>query len=49
MDTVGKVLAYMTDNQATGEDAAFYFLKNNEEIWSAWLTPDQVKKVKKAL
>ena len=49
MDTVGSVLAYMADNQANGEDGAFYFLKNFEPVWSQWLTPAQVKKVKKAL
>lgn len=49
METVGGVLAYMTDNQANGEDAAFYFLKNYEKVWSQWLSADQVKQVKKAL
>lgn len=49
MDTVGGVLAYMSDNQANGEDAAFYFLKNYEKVWTEWLTPAQVKKVKDAL
>lgn len=49
MDTVGGVLAYMSDNQANGEDAAFYFLQNYEKVWSKWLTPEQVKQVKKAL
>lgn len=49
MDVVGGVLAYMADNQANGEDGAFYFLKNHESVWSKWLSADQVKKVKKAL
>jgi len=49
MDTVGGVLAYMSDNQANGEDAALYFLQKYESVWSKWLTADQVKKVKKAL
>lgn len=49
MDTVGGVLAYMSDNQANGEDAAFHFLKKYEDVWSKWLSADQVKKVKKAL
>jgi glycine betaine/proline transport system substrate-binding protein len=49
MDVVGGVLAHMSDNQANGEDGAFYFLKNHEDVWSKWLTADQVKKVKKAL
>ena len=49
MDVVGGVLAYMSDNQANGEDGAFYFLQNHEDIWSKWLSADQVKKIKKAL
>ena len=49
MDTVGGVLAYMSDNQANGEDAAFHFLQKYEHVWSQWLSADQVKKVKKAL
>ncbi|MDJ0880713.1 MAG: glycine betaine ABC transporter substrate-binding protein [Gammaproteobacteria bacterium] len=49
MKTVGGVLAYMSDNQANGEDAAFYFLQNYETVWSEWLSADQAKKVKKAL
>jgi glycine betaine/proline transport system substrate-binding protein len=49
MDTVGGVLAYMSDNQANGEDAAFYFLKNYQDTWTSWLMAEQVAKVKKAL
>jgi len=49
MDVVGGVLAYMSDNQANGEDGAFYFLKNFENVWTKWLSAEQVKKVKKAL
>jgi glycine betaine/proline transport system substrate-binding protein len=49
MDVVGDVLAYMSDNQANGEDGAYYFLKNREDVWSRWLTPEQAKKVRDAL
>lgn len=49
MDTVGGVLAYMADNQANGEDAAFYFLENYEDVWTSWLTKEQVASIKKAL
>lgn len=49
MDTVGGVLAYMSDNQANGEDAAFYFLKNYQHVWTGWLTAAQIKKIKKLL
>ncbi len=49
MDVVGDVLAYMADNQANGEDGAWYFLKKHPEVWTQWLTPEQVEKVKSAL
>lgn len=45
-DTVNKLLAWMTDNQATGEDAAIYFLSNNEDIWTKWVSPEVAEKVK---
>lgn len=47
--TVNKLLAWMTDNQATGEEGAKYFLKNNPKIWTAWVSPDVAEKVKKAV
>ncbi|MCQ6507857.1 ABC transporter substrate-binding protein, partial [Vibrio parahaemolyticus] len=31
--TVNKLIAWMTDNQATGEDGAKQFLKENEALW----------------
>ncbi|RCS25872.1 ABC transporter substrate-binding protein [Phyllobacterium salinisoli] len=45
-ETVNKLLAWMSDNQATGEDGAKYFLKNNEDIWSKWVSPEAAKKIK---
>lgn len=48
-ETVNKLLAWMTDNQATGEEGAEYFLENNEDIWTKWVTPDVAEKVKSAL
>lgn len=47
--TVNKLLAWMTDNQATGEEAASYFLKNNEDLWVQWVSPEAAEKVKSAL
>ena len=44
--TVGKVLAWMDENQATGEDGAAYFLKNYEDMWTKWVTPEVAEKVK---
>lgn len=47
--TVNKVLAWMTDNQAPGEDGAKYFLKNNEPIWSKWVSQDAAEKIRQSL
>ncbi len=48
-DTVQKLMAWMTDNQATGEDGAKHFLKENEAIWAKWVSPAVAQKVKAAL
>lgn len=48
-DTVNQLLAWMSDNQATGEDGARHFLKTQPDVWAAWVTPDVVAKVKAAL
>lgn len=46
--TVNELLAWMSDNQATGEEGAEFFLKNNPEIWTKWVSEDAAAKVKKA-
>lgn len=46
---MNKLLAWVEDNQADGEVAAEYFLKNHADTWSAWLPADAAAKVKKAL
>jgi len=48
-DHVQNLMAWMTANQATGEDGAKYFLKNNEAMWTKWLSPEVAQKVKAAL
>lgn len=48
-ETVNELLSYMTDNQTTGEDGAKYFLQNNEDVWTKWVTPDVAEKVKASL
>lgn len=48
-ETVQKLMAWMTDNQATGEAGAKYFLKNNEALWIKWVTPEAAQKIKAAL
>ncbi|KRW93897.1 ABC transporter substrate-binding protein [Paracoccus sp. MKU1] len=48
-DTVNKLMAWMTDNQATGEDGAREFLRENEETWTQWVTPEAAERIKAAL
>jgi glycine betaine/proline transport system substrate-binding protein len=48
-DTVNKLIAWMTDNQATGEDGAKHFLKENEDLWTKWVSPDVAEKIKASL
>ncbi|MGO4558195.1 ABC transporter substrate-binding protein [Mesorhizobium sp. 2RAF21] len=48
-DTVNKLLSWMTDNQATGEQGAKHFLKEQPEIWTKWVPEDVAEKIKKAV
>lgn len=47
--TVNVLLAWMADNQATGEEAAVHFLENNEDIWMSWVEPEVAEKIKASL
>jgi glycine betaine/proline transport system substrate-binding protein len=46
---VNGLLAWMTDNQATGDDGAHYFLENNKDIWTTWVSPEAAAKIEAAL
>lgn len=48
-DVVSKLMAWMTDNQATGSDGAQHFLKNQPDLWTQWVTPEAAEKIKAAL
>ena len=48
-DTVSKLLSWMTDNQATGEDGAKHFLKENPDQWTKWVSADAAAKIKASL
>jgi glycine betaine/proline transport system substrate-binding protein len=48
-ETVNGLLAWMSDNQASGEDGARHFLKEQPAVWEAWVTPEVAEKVKAAL
>jgi len=40
-----EILLWMTENQATGEQGAQYFLKNYRQIWQDWVSSQAVKKI----
>ncbi|MFY0597139.1 MAG: ABC transporter substrate-binding protein [Cognatishimia sp.] len=44
-DTVLGFLSWMEDNKATYEEAAVYFLLNNKDMWSGWISEDANKKL----
>lgn len=48
-DTVNGLLAWMSDNQATGADGAAHFLKTQPDLWTTWVTPEAAEKIKAAL
>ncbi|AYG61830.1 ABC transporter substrate-binding protein [Rhizobium jaguaris] len=48
-DTVNKLMAWMTDNQASGEDGAKHFLKDNKDVWTKWVSPEAAKKIEASL
>lgn len=48
-EVVNQLLAWMSDNQATGADGARYFLKNHPQVWTQWVSADTAAKVKAAL
>ena len=47
--TVNGLLAWMAENQATGEEAAWHFLEHDEDIWSAWVPAGVRDRIKAAL
>ncbi len=48
-DVINEILVYMDDNQAEGEDAAWYFLEEYPDVWAAWLSDDAAAKVRAAI
>ena len=48
-DTVNRLMAWMTDNQASGEEGAKEFLRQNEDLWLGWVTPEAADKIRAAL
>jgi len=48
-EAFGAVLTYMEKEQANGQAAAVWFLKNHEKTWSEWVPANIAAKVKAAL
>lgn len=48
-DTVNGVLAWMSEHQANGADAARHFLQTQPEIWERWVSADVATKVRAAV
>jgi len=46
---VSKALAYMQDNNATADEAAEHFLKENPDIWTQWVPAAVAETVKASL
>lgn len=46
---VGKIMLWMTQNQANGEDGAKWYFKNMPEVWTKWVPADVAEKVKAAI
>jgi len=46
---MNSMLVYMSDNQASGADAAIEFLLTQGSVWEKWVPADVAKKVKKSL
>ncbi|WP_428413511.1 ABC transporter substrate-binding protein [Pararhizobium sp.] len=47
--TVNNLMAWMTDNQASGDDGAKHFLAENPDLWTPWVSPKAAEKIKSAL
>ena len=48
-EIMNQMLVFMTDQKATGKDAAFEFLQKHEDIWKSWVSEDAAKKIKASL
>lgn len=46
---VSKVMLWMTENQANGDDSAKWFIANMPEVWTKWVPADVAEKIKASL
>ena len=43
------MLVFMTEQKASGKDAAYEFLEKHGGVWEKWVSADVAKKVKSSL
>ena len=48
-ETVNGLLAWMSDNQATGADGAKHFLQTQPELWKTWVSAEAAAKIEASL
>lgn len=48
-DLTEEALKYMNENEASAEEAAVWWMKKHEDLWSKWVPEDVAKKVKESL
>lgn len=48
-ELTSEALAYMMENDTDVKDAAIWFLKNKEDVWTQWVSEDVAQKVKNLL
>ncbi len=49
MDETSEVLLYIAENEATADEAAIWWLENNEDTWSEWVPDVVADEVREAL
>jgi len=48
-EQINAALLYMKDNDTKAPEAAIWFLKTSEDVWTEWVPADVAAKVKAAL
>ena len=48
-DIMNGMLVFMTEQKASGKDAAFEFLEKHGGVWEKWVSADVAKKIKAGL
>lgn len=49
MDQTSEMLLYMQENEAEAEDAAEWFLREHEDVWTPWVPEDVADRVRDSL